>query len=256
MTMPNQRGYAICSEPRSGTTYLTRLLASTGVLGQPREFFKHDNFVGRTIPGFGPALMVDTVLKHGATPNGVYAVKVFTDVFENPAEPWCERLPNLRFVHVERLDILGQAISWAKAIQTGQYLSTEAIVGQPRYDGATIAYFMVQAARRQARWRLFFARNGIAPLRLTYEDLIRDPLDAVAQVGRLVDVADPRVDPSLVDTTVQRDGLSDEWRARFIRENGDLARLDAADVAPTLAIRRILSRARQKLFRLSGGRLG
>jgi trehalose 2-sulfotransferase len=256
MTTLNLRGYAICSEPRSGTTYLTRLLASTGELGHPREFFKPDNAVGRTVPGFGPKMMIDTVLTHGATPNGVYALKVFTGVFDNPAEPWCCRLPNLQFVHVERLDALGQAISMAKAIQTGQYLSTEKAVGPPRYDSATIAYFLVQTARRQARWRMFFARNDIVPLRLTYEYLSSAPLEAVAQVGQLVGVADPRVDHSLVETSVQRDALSVDWRARFVREHGDLSRLDSVDIGPILAIRRTLSRARQKLFRLSGGRIG
>ena len=36
------RGYAICTEPRSGSVFLCRLLRSTGVLGKPTEYFNAD----------------------------------------------------------------------------------------------------------------------------------------------------------------------------------------------------------------------
>ncbi|HET9160583.1 MAG TPA: Stf0 family sulfotransferase [Caulobacteraceae bacterium] len=247
-----QRGYAICSEPRSGTTWLTYLLSSTGVLGHPREYFNPTNEAVRDIEGYGPDRMIETVLTRGRTDNGVYAVKVFTDTFDNPAQPWAKTLPNLSFVHFEREDLLGQAISWAKAVQTGLYLATDEKLGEAHYDQAAITWFLVEGARRQARWRLFFARNGLEPLRLTYSGLTADPVGAVHAVARLVQVEPPSVDPAKAATKVQRDDVSEAWRQRYQREMGDLARLDEPDVGGPLALRRLLSRARQKLRRLSG----
>ncbi len=246
------RGYAVCSEPRSGTTYLCALLRATGVLGAPREFFNPNSKIARSIEGYGPAKMVPTVLSVGATPNGVYGVKVFSDVFDNPREPWCARLPNLSFVSFEREDLLAQAISWARAVQSGQYLSAEPAAVQPSYDPALIAYFLRVAARGQARWRQFFARNGLTPLRLTYEDLVADPQAAVDRIARLVDVEAPPIDHTNAPS-IQRDDLSAQWRERFLRERGDLSRLDGADIDAGLALGRTVSRARWKLNRLRRG---
>lgn len=245
-----RRGYAICSEPRSGTTYLCDLLTATGLLGDPLEYFNPTGVVAQSIPDYGPARMIDTVLTRGATVNGVYAVKVFTDTFNNPDRPWCQVLPNLRYVHFERLDLLGQAISWARAVQTGLYMTTDRALGEPRYDQAVIAYFLVEGARRHARWRLFFARNGLAPLRMTYEATTADPAAAVAQIAALVDVPAPQVDLTASQVAVQRDALSQDWRERFLRETGDLDHLDAPDISADLALRRTASRVRQKLSRL------
>ena len=33
------RGYAICTAPRSGSNFLCQLLAGTGLLGRPLEYF-------------------------------------------------------------------------------------------------------------------------------------------------------------------------------------------------------------------------
>jgi len=246
------RGYAICTDARSGSTYLTYLLSSTEVLGHPREYFNPTNDVVRDIPGYGASKMIETVLTRGATPNGVYGVKVFADVFDNPDRPWAQALPNLRFVHFEREDLLGQAISWAKAVQTGLYAAGGEKLGEARYDEATISYFLVEAARRQARWRLFFARNGVVPLRLSYDGVTADPHAAVAAVADLIGEPRPALDPGKVSLKVQRDAVSDTWRERYVREQGDVTRLDAPDIGAGLTLRRWISRLRQRLARMGG----
>jgi len=40
MLLPARHAYIVCSTQRSGSTYLCRLLASTGVAGNPEEFFE------------------------------------------------------------------------------------------------------------------------------------------------------------------------------------------------------------------------
>lgn len=62
-----ERSVLICFVPRSGSTHLCGLLASTGVLGRPREYFWAPNAVA------DPPL--DDVLRQGTTPNGVFGCK-------------------------------------------------------------------------------------------------------------------------------------------------------------------------------------
>jgi trehalose 2-sulfotransferase len=245
------RGYLICSEPRSGTTLLGRLLVSTGVLGDPREYFNAGGAVARGIAGYGPSLMTPTVLDLGGTANGVYAAKVFSEHFAAPDPGWIERLPNVRFVHFERVDVLGQAISLARAIQTGQYKSTDQRTGEAGYDRALIASCLLSVAWGQTRWRLFFARNGISPLRLTYEELLEDPAQVVGRIARLMEVPEATIDPAVRAPDMQRDALSAEWRERFIRDGGDLDRLDKLEMSAALRVSNYIGRARRKLARLA-----
>src|SRR5258708_7421733 len=98
------RGYAICTAARSGSNFLDELLTSTGQLGRPMEYF---NAVARRATGMpdypdDPEAQLAAILNLGATPNGVYGVKLFAEQFDAVAATrWPLRLPNLRFVHLE-----------------------------------------------------------------------------------------------------------------------------------------------------------
>ena len=140
--------------------------------------------------------MVPAVLVHGTTPNGVYGLKVFSNQFDLPAEPWALALPNLKFVHLERRDLLGQAISWARANLTGQFAAGDEPRGREAFDAALITSQMMAIARGHARWRLFFARNGIQPLHLTYEELATDPGPAVRLIADFMSVSTSSLEPN------------------------------------------------------------
>ena len=219
-----RRGYAICAEARSGSIFFSRILQSTGALGMPWEWF-HD-------PGWVRALAdplhFEAVLDSATTPNGVYALKLFSPQFELATKlRWAERLPNLHFVYLERADLLGQAISLARALQTGQYKSDQPALGEARYDRRAIEDCLARLAYGRARWQCWFARNGLQPLRLVYEDIVRDPQRGVDRVAAHIGLgAEPRADLAKVDLPVQRDSASGEWRARFVHEAGDLGYLD------------------------------
>src|SRR5262245_28557909 len=97
----------------------------------------------------------------------------------------------------------------------------------PVYDRVRINDALVSILSEQNRWRYYLARNSIAYLHLVYEDVVQSPQQAVEAVGRLVGLADqPRIDLSLVRLEVQRDGVSEEWRDRYIGESRDLGRFD------------------------------
>lgn len=224
--VPPTRGYAICAEARAGTIYLCRLLASTGQLGRPAEYF-HTPERARALRS-DPESELAKIASEAATPNGVYGLKLFSAHFDLVAKTgWVERLPGLAFVHVRRRDLLGQAVSLARAIQTRQYKAADAAVGEPRYDPDLIADCLARTAYGQARWECWFARNGLDPLRLDYEDVVAGPEAAVAAVAqRLWIEGAPAVDWSQIELRVQRDEKSEDWRRRFAAERGDRAYLD------------------------------
>ena len=219
------RGYAICGDARCGSIFLCHLLRSTGVLGRPSEFF-HDARVARAVVR-DPEAVLGRLAPEAATPNGVYGLKVFAPHFDQVvAARWAERLPRLGFVFLTRRDLLGQALSLVRALQSGQYKSDQPRQGEPRYDGAAIADSLARLAYGQARWQSWFARNGIEPLRLVYEDVVAAPQAAVDAVAKLVGVEElARADLSQIEVRVQRDALTEAWRERFVRERGDRAYL-------------------------------
>jgi LPS sulfotransferase NodH len=225
MDSPPLRGYVICSEHRSGSTLLCHWLKSTGRLGNPREFLS-DNVLSKRLER-NPQLL-ETLLHEAMTPNGVYGWKVFSQQFDVSSKAqWAERLPNLRFIHLERRDLLGQAISLVRALQTKQFMAHQPALGEPRYDRRAIARHVAFLADAQARWRRFFARNGIKPLSIVYEEMLGDPAATVEAVAELVDIAKPLdFTPAMGELNIQRDELSHEWRARFVRDMKDLGYLD------------------------------
>jgi trehalose 2-sulfotransferase len=221
-------GYAICTEPRSGSVFLARVLASTGVLGRPAEYFNASAIrFSRGIADYpdNPEAQLAAIPTLGASDNGVYAVKVFSVHFDAiRATRWTRRLPGLSFIHLERHDLLGQAMSHVRAIQTQQWTSAWSAEREPAYDGEAINAELVRIVRAQTRWRYYFARNGIPVLNLVYEQVMQAPQATAEAVGRLIGLAEPpRVDLNLLgDLKIQRDALSDAWRARFLAEQRNL----------------------------------
>ena len=225
------RGYAICTSGRSGSNLLCQYLSSTGLLGHPLEYF---NAAGRRMFGLPdypdePDKQVDFIRTGGATRNGIYGVKIFPTQFDVVAKSirWSERLPGLGFVQLTRRDLLGQAISWARALQTGQWQSIVPGREPAVYDADQIYQCLRAAASDNARWNIFFARNGIEPAAIMYEDLVADPQEAVDRVASLLGLCGvARISPDKVDLAVQRDATTEEWRARFLAERRNLDAID------------------------------
>jgi LPS sulfotransferase NodH len=228
---PANRGYAICTSGRSGSNLLCQYLSSTGMLGIPLEYF---NGSGRRLLGYPeypdePSRQINWILTAGATPNGIYGLKAFPAQIEQIEKSirWTELLPGLKFVLLKRRDILGQALSAVRALQTERWRASMPARGPARYDGARIYERLQFAARDYAWWNIFFARQAIVPTIIVYEDLLRDPQAAVDQVADLFGLRGyARVASERIDLTMQRDATTEEWRTRFLAEYRDRDALD------------------------------
>jgi LPS sulfotransferase NodH len=223
---PGDRGYLICSSPRCGSTYFCELLASTGVLGVPREYLNVGGRWGRLDRDRPTDLhaLLDRALRAGATPNGIYGLKVHADHFRAIAavvDP-LRMLPNLKLVRIRRQDVLAQAISWARAQATHQFRATDHQKHAPTYDAAAIRRLLGELIEQNAAWERLFAAVGRVPLEVEYERLLGTPQREVNRVAHLMGLSVPvPIAPQHVKVAIQRDELNAGWRSRFLAETGD-----------------------------------
>lgn len=223
------RGYMICATWRSGSTYLCQLLASNGLLGNPDEYFNRAGQRKHNDPAYpsGRRAQLDIVRTRGATSNGIYAVKVISSQFQRykaHADPFRD-LPNLALVRIRRRDVLAQAISLARARQTGQFFASDRQRGAAAYDARAIRHAIGSLEKEEALWDEVIGRRGLQPLTIAYEDILADPQAVVDRIASLMGVALPvPIDRSLITLSVQRNEQSADWRARFLAENGDTFR--------------------------------
>jgi trehalose 2-sulfotransferase len=226
----NDRGFAICSYPRSGTNLLCRAMEATGKLGSAQEFFhpRAMQIAGGEAYPLDSSGQVAKILTDGRTANGIYGVKLFCDNFDQLyAFDWVGALPNLQFVHLERRDILRQAISCVRAKQTGQWHAGQAALAVPQYDHDAIQCELIRFARDRARWMLYFARNDITPLWLVYEDMVQDLSGSIRRIAATIGVDNlPHNLTTGPDFTLQRGALTEEWRHRYLSSARDCTFLE------------------------------
>ncbi|MEU9740525.1 Stf0 family sulfotransferase [Micromonospora chersina] len=234
--------YFICAVPRTGSSLLCGLLASTGVAGRPEAYFRVPDeplWAGRWGLPAGEWHYRDYVraaLAAGRTGNGVFGAKLMWGTLDRVVEGLAAGHPELAgaddallrrafgrtaFVHLRRDDVLAQAVSWLRAEQTGRWTDTapDAVdaagpaTGEPRYDPDGIDELLRTIAAHQAAWDTWFARYGITPHRVRYEDLAADPAGVTRGVLDALGLPSAGV-PVRPRHARQADALNAEWIAR------------------------------------------
>jgi LPS sulfotransferase NodH len=215
-----ERGFLICTTPRSGSTYLCDLLRATGKLGKPHEFFSAWMMQRLGRPHrYGPvAEHLELIRTHGCTANGIFGSKVFRYNLGvlSPAKVLAA-MGNPAILFLERMDLVGQAISFSRSAVTRAFRAGEADARTPEYDPVLIRGYLELLIRENAAWRLWFARQGITPLLVTYEDLVANPQRVIDGIALKLGVAGPvAIHPAALKVRIQRDELNAQWRERFL----------------------------------------
>jgi LPS sulfotransferase NodH len=129
--------------------------------------------------------------------------------------------PHLRFVHIVRRHKLRQALSTARALQTGLWKvqdgKTE--LREPQFDAELIEQSLREAQRQENIWYSFFQRTGVDPFQVEYEELCRDYEGTVRAVLEFLKISLPRgsrIGPPV--TIRQADEISRIWEQRFLTE--------------------------------------
>jgi trehalose 2-sulfotransferase len=238
-----RRCYVVCTIPRSGSNLLTDGLRDTRRAGVPKQFF-----LPKAESGYATQLGIDPAADYAAyvraivntkiTRNEVFGFKLMSwylddflarlreaHGFGNSTTSDLELLhsafPRLRFLRIVRRHKLRQALSTARALQTGLWKvqKGKSILREPEFDPDLIEQSLREAARQEKIWDDFFRRIGIEPFNVEYENLCEDyesTIRAVLHFLRIKLPAGTRVGPPV--TTRQADEISRTWEKRFLAE--------------------------------------
>jgi LPS sulfotransferase NodH len=155
------------------------------------------------------------------TPNGVFSLKVQPEHWQrqptgtSPLGAALRDIPS-SWVFLRRSDRLRQAISWAKADQTAQWVSAQpaAAMRTPSYDEQLITRMLDRIKEEEEHWEEYFQAHRIETLRITYEDYCQDRVAGIMTISAFAGLG---VTPSrLSDMPRQADDLNEEWRARYL----------------------------------------
>jgi len=243
--------YVICTSPRSGSTLLCRLLAATGVAGNPDSHF-HRPAIAHWLADLGvtpePALSERALLQlafqaaiaEGTRGTGIFGLRLQRHSFDFFSEKLAVLHPGLAddlarfhaafgrtlFLHLTRQDKVAQAVSYVKAEQTGLWhrapdgteLERLSPPREPVYDAAVIRAHLEEVTAHDIQWRRWFAASGLEPLRITYEGLAADPLAALRRVLDRLGLGRAAADGVEPGVAKLADDTNRDWVARFRAE--------------------------------------
>jgi len=208
-------------------------LAESGVAGYPVEYFIPWDEPGWLrlwgIENFEDFLRV--MLLEGTSPNGIFSAKIMwghvahllgrvagIPRYRGLGAPqlFPTIFPNAHYVWLSRRNILRQAVSHARAIQTGIWAVTapesDATVDMPDCDVGLIERLYQEVSEQERCWQQFFDGSHIQPLRLWYEDLVADYPGTLRQVLNYVQAPLPNDLDSFRPTVGrQSSSLNERW---------------------------------------------
>lgn len=220
---PVKRAVILASVQRSGSSLLGHTLRNTGAYGVPLEYFNVQNLAHwrKRFDFVSVNQFLDQIERHRTTPNGIFAIKSHYFQLRNfgSIRDLKTRYGDCRFVRIIRRDKLGQAISRTVAQQTGVWISGQPKVGEAHYDFDRIAENLRVLGHQDHQWSLAFAATGTPFLTVAHEDLVRDPVQTIAQVSAFCEI--DSVDITLPESQPikpQSNAAKQEWSERFSSE--------------------------------------
>lgn len=251
--MAQYDSYVICTSPRSGSTLLCKLLAATGVAGNPESYFHRlsvedwlEDLGLQAEAGASERDVLDAIFKaaiaEGSLATGMFGLRLQRHSSDfltrklavlHPGEPNDARrfraaFGRTLFVHLTRRDKIEQAVSYVRAEQTGLWhaapdgteLERLSPHREPFYDADVIRTCLKMMTDYDRDWEDWFRKEEIAPLRITYDALSMDPLGTVRQI--LGELGLDRDAANGITPGVRKlaDGTSQDWAARFRSEFG------------------------------------
>jgi LPS sulfotransferase NodH len=121
----------------------------------------------------------------------------------------------LRLVHLKREDVVGQAVSWARAEQTGCWQRGDLSSAEPDLDIDQVDSLARTIAAHNAGWTAWFAEQGVKPYVVSYEEVVADPGTSVQRILRHLGLETPPGWKPQSTHEKQADALSADWVHRY-----------------------------------------
>ncbi len=247
--MTPRRALVVCATPRSGSTLLCALLASSGTGGRPESWYRAEDRAeyeadwGVSSQDAGDFLA--SAIRAGSDDSGTFGLRIKAQslalmlaelrglVGPLPDRALMERaFGPCAYVFIRRQDDVAQAVSRLKAevSQVWHRDGTEtAPRGEARYDADRLDQFRTEAAAGNAAWERWFAETGIGPQRLVYEHFVADPAAEVRSLLERVGLA-PHPDTRITAPNRRMaDATSAVWASRYRAERDIPPATDRAD---------------------------
>jgi trehalose 2-sulfotransferase len=254
--MPRYDSYVICTSPRSGSTLLCKLLASTGVAGNPKSYF-HEPSIADWLDGVGAELCdladersaletaFQMIVAEGSLDTGMFGFRLQRHSFDffteklavlhpgrsSDLERFRAAFGRTAFVHLTRGDKVEQAVSFVKAQQTGLWhraadgteLERLAPPQEPAYDFVEIGKCVEEFISFDRQWESWFVSEGIEPVRITYDALSASPVETLRHILEELGVDGEAAKGVAPGTARLADKTNLEWIQRFRSEQGSLS---------------------------------
>lgn len=221
------KGYLIASSARSGSHFLANLLFQTGQLGSPLEYLHPKHFkTWQEILGVPPKATLRAIARRRTGPSGWFGLKAhwpqFADLLDEATSAEAPRITH--FIRLTREDYIAQAVSMEIARQSGAWISYHtAGAEEPQYDFQAIYLVCKNLQAEDAAWNSYFDEHQIVPHRLTYEDLVAAPEEAVRGILDFLSVPhDLRAVRTQDGPQRQMTQRNTQWCKRFRAEALDL----------------------------------
>ena len=249
-------GYIICGTPRTGSTLLCNLLASTKTTGNPDSFYGRKfmswwaeewRLPGRDTMGerdFNIAYL-NAAVAAGKGGTGIFGLRLMRENLDELSAILDQVFPQLPsdktrlerafgrifYIHLSREDKLAQAISLVKAEQTGLWhmapdgteIERLAPPEEPEYDFARINREVQELERYDTAWNSWFAAQGIEPRCIGYETLSANPAAALIGICEALGVQAPNARDVRPGVAKLADETSLDWMRRYRSDAGSAA---------------------------------
>jgi LPS sulfotransferase NodH len=210
--------YAICFTPLAGHQWLKQLLGATGKLGMPAEHFSPQALpqLLKKIPCRTINEYVDFIRREHRSENGIFGVQISW-----PQLQLLDQIASLEdlfgrdlvYFYLTRKDFLLQAVLLYRA--TARVRSSD-------YDADGIAQRAVQVLQQEYQFERYFRNRGVTPIRLAYEELIRDSHAMVSLIARRLGILSSELPPPAAAAEGAPKSSDVEWAQRFRAERPSL----------------------------------
>lgn len=241
-------GYIICGTPRTGSTLLCDLLASTKKLGNPDSFYGRKfiswwaaqwhlpNRDTMTESEFNVAYL-DAAIRAGKGGTDIFGLRLMRENLDELSAILDQIFPQLPsdkarlekafgrilYIHLSRDDKLAQAVSLIKAEQTGLWhiapdgteIERLAPPKDPHYDFERIQREVAELETYDAAWNAWFGEQNIIPFRVGYERLAIDPAATLIGICAALGVQPPKAQDVKPGVAKLADETSLEWMRRY-----------------------------------------